>query len=202
MSRKIPVQSYYDPITKTISHQTIISSSTNPEVAAYSNIMGAKQPELLVEIMKDEDGENVGIVPTRGHPTDAGLDIYAAEDSYLAPIDGAICEGRRERLDTHRVTIGTGIKVQIPPGMCLLLWDRSGLSAKHGLHRVAGVIDSSYRGEIKIALVNLSHISHHIKRGDRIAQAILSPMILPSVKVVGSLSSSGRGEGGFGSTGR
>ncbi len=210
---KIPVQTYWDPINKVISHQTIIPNEKNQELAAWSNIMGSYQPEIRVEIMKDEEGRNIGFEPTRGNPTDAGLDIYAAEDVLLNPLwfprigehyDHMWQRNKmfEEYVDSHRSMVKTGIKVEIPPGLCLLLWDRSGLSAKHGVHRVAGVIDDRYRGQLKVALVNLSHKPYEIKRGDRIAQAILTPMILPRLTIVDSLSDSSRGEDGFGSTGR
>lgn len=127
-------------------------------------------------------------LPTRANKTDAGLDLYSIEEKVLAP--GA------------RAIIKTGISVEFPGGYGLFIWDRSGLSTRNGLHRLAGVVDSLYRGEVGVALINLGQGSYTIKVGDKIAQAILAPIALPTVIEVDELSDTTRGEGGFGSTGR
>ena len=157
--------------------------------------------QLNFEIMKDESGKPLGQLPTRSNPTDAGLDLYSAEDITIEPNLYPEVTAMADTKDKHRAIVSTGIKAEIPPGLGLFLWDRSGLSAKHGLHRVAGVIDSAYRGEIKVALVNLSNKVYHIKKGDRIAQGILAPIILATPVEVASVSDTARGAAGFGSTG-
>jgi dUTP pyrophosphatase len=156
------------------------------------------QPYLKVKKLHEDS-----IVPTRNNPTDAGLDLYAYETvtlegrAFRYNIDGTLAES-----DLARTVIPTGIAIEFPPGYALFIQDRSGLSAKHGIHRVAGTIDEAYRGELKIALVNLSHKPYTIKKGDRIAQGVLMPIALPEVQVVTELSDTARGDKGFGSSGK
>jgi len=126
-------------------------------------------------------------LPSRAHETDAGYDFYSLETKTL-PVGGI-----------HKFR--TGIAVACPEGSALLLWDRSGLAAKHGLHRLAGVVDEGYRGEVQIVLVNLGGRSVTLREGDRIAQGILTPVLTPPVLEVEDLDDSDRGSGGFGSTG-
>lgn len=162
-----------------------------------------EQVALKVKILETEiqaqleEAGHQGLLPTRSNPTDAGLDLYAAEEVTLK----ALSPGQDPE-DAYRAKISTGIAVEFPPGLGLFIHDRSGVSATHGVHRVAGVVDSSYRGPIKVALVNLSSTDYHIKIGDRIAQAILAPIILAKPIRVDELSSTERDTGGFGSTGR
>jgi dUTP pyrophosphatase len=121
---------------------------------------------------------------------DAGLDLHAAEDASLPP--GA------------RVVIGTGIAVAIPIGYVGLAAPRSGLAARLGLSIVnaPGVIDSGYRGEIKVILINLDPVDViEVRRGDRIAQMLIMPVVTTELVEVDELPSSERGEGGHGSTG-
>lgn len=96
----------------------------------------------------------------------------------------------------------TGLSCAIPDGYALFLWDRSGLAAKHGIHRLAGVIDCTYRGEILVVLTNLSHKEYYVGSGDRIIQAHLTK-VLPSRAVwADELPDSYRQGDGFGSTGK
>jgi dUTP pyrophosphatase len=118
---------------------------------------------------------------------DAGLDIYSAEELIINPKAKAL--------------ISAGIKIEIPKGYFGLIKDRSGLAVKHGLHCLAGVIDSGYRGELKIAMINLSDKPYKIDYNTRIAQMILIPIISPRIVEVDELEESDRGERGFGSTG-
>ncbi len=130
-------------------------------------------------------------VPTRAHPGDAGLDLCAVEACDLAP-------GRRE-------TVSTGLAVAIPPGWAGLVVPRSGLARKHGVTvaNAPGLIDAGYRGELQVLLVNLSNEAHRIEAGDRVAQLVCVPVGTgPAVVVEALPASDGRGEGGFGSTGR
>lgn len=145
-------------------------------------------------------------IPTRNNPTDAGLDLYANETVTLMPRSFEV-EGCDERLDAlaedkARAIVSTGIAIEFPPGYGFFIHDRSGLSAKFGVHRVAGVADEAYRGEIKVALINLGHRSYTIKKGDRIAQGVLMPIALPIVREVETLSETSRGVQGFGSSGK
>ena len=152
-------------------------------------------PQPFLKIKKlHEDSK----VPTRNNPTDAGLDLYAYEGVTLMPRSFWADTGE----DKARAIIPTGIAVEFPPGYAFFIHDRSGISATHGIHRVAGLVDESYRGEIKVALVNLSHKNYTIKKGDRIAQGVLMPIALPEVVVVDELSDTTRGNKGFGSSGK
>ncbi|MCX8158815.1 MAG: dUTP diphosphatase, partial [Candidatus Pacearchaeota archaeon] len=95
----------------------------------------------------------------------------------------------------------TGLAIEIPKGYCLKFRDRSGLGAK-GIHHFAGLIDSDYRGEIKVVLHNSSLVPYKIEKGDRIIQALLSPVIKANFSVVDELGATARGDGGFHSTGK
>lgn len=127
-------------------------------------------------------------LPTRSHPSDAGLDIFAVEHATLRP-------------GVHAV-LPTGLHMEIPDGYVGLIWPRSGLAAKHGIDTLAGVVDSSYRGEIKVSIINHGHEDLEIKPGDRIAQLIIQRCELWECVKVDELTESDRGGNGFGSTGR
>jgi dUTP pyrophosphatase len=129
-------------------------------------------------------------LPTRAHDNDAGLDLYAAESARLAP--GA------------RVSVGTGLAVQIPDGVGGLVLPRSGLALKHGVTLVnsPGLIDPGYRGEVRVLLVNTDRTREfQISPGDRIAQLLLVPVVHASPLQAEALDESTRGAGGFGSSG-
>ncbi|MBI3250523.1 MAG: dUTP diphosphatase [Candidatus Andersenbacteria bacterium] len=126
-------------------------------------------------------------MPAKGNTTDAGIDMFTNETYTLKPGE------------VHAFT--TGIAVAIPDGHVALIWDRSGLGSK-GIHRLAGVIDSGYRGEWKIVLINLSQESHDIQAGDKIAQCILQKFEPAEIQETDELPSSDRGAKGFGSSGR
>lgn len=127
-------------------------------------------------------------LPKYGRPGDAGLDLYAAEDMSLAP-------------GKHSL-IKTGIAVSIPEGAVGLIWDRSGMAARHGLKTMAGVVDCTYRGEVGVVLMNLSQNSYEIKKGDRIAQMLVQPVLATRVEEVTDLEETERGASGFGSSGK
>ena len=130
-------------------------------------------------------------MPSRAHPGDAGLDLHTAEDVTLKP-------GERE-------SVPTGIAVAIPKGCAGFVVPRSGLAAKHGIGVVnaPGLIDSGYRGEIRVLLVNLDqNEAFELRRGERIAQLVIQRVEEATLREVGELPPSARGEGGFGSTGR
>lgn len=125
-------------------------------------------------------------IPMYAHDGDAGLDLYAIEGGEIEP------QGRAK--------FGTGIAVEIPAGHVGLIWDRSGLSTKKGLKTLGGVIDSTYRGEIIVALANISNEPVQIMQGDRIAQLLIQKVESVGVEVVDQLEESQRGQNGFGST--
>ncbi|TMK54180.1 MAG: dUTP diphosphatase [Actinobacteria bacterium] len=130
-------------------------------------------------------------MPSRAHPGDAGLDLHAAEDVSLKP--------------GERASVPTGIAVAIPEGCAGFVVPRSGLAAKHGIGVVnaPGLIDSGYRGEIRVLLVNLDqNEAFELRRGERIAQLVIQRVEEATLREVGELPPSARGEGGFGSTGR
>jgi dUTP pyrophosphatase len=129
-------------------------------------------------------------LPTYQHDGDAGLDLYAAEDVTLAP--------------GERTVVSTGIAVAIPDGFVGLGVPRSGLAVRAGLSMVntPGIIDSGYRGEIKMVLINHDLRENiEVKRGERIGQLVVMPVATVVIDEVSELPSSARGEGGFGSTG-
>jgi len=119
----------------------------------------------------------------------AGMDVVSAEQLILRP--GA------------RVAVATGFAVAIPGGYEIQVRPRSGLSLKYGISvaNTPGTIDSDYRGELKVILVNQSDDNFTIARGDRIAQLVLAPVTLATWDEVDALDETARGEGGFGSTG-
>ena len=127
--------------------------------------------------------------PTRGSEYAAGLDLYSAEDTYVA--EGCV------------VKVHTGIAVEIPPGYFGAIYARSGLATKQGLRpaNAVGVVDADYRGEIIVALYNDSNIIREIHEGDRIAQLVIQPCMQVVLQEVEELTETPRGAGGFGSTG-
>lgn len=130
-------------------------------------------------------------LPTRAHDGDAGLDLYASEPAHIGP--------------GERWSVGTGIAVEIPHGNAGLVLPRSGLSREHGISLVngPGLIDSGYRGEVRVLLLNTDPAeTFKVEAGNRIAQLVVVPTLLVEVVEIESLSDSPRGEGGFGSSGR
>ncbi len=129
-------------------------------------------------------------LPTRAYPGDAGLDLYALDDGVLGP--------------GERASIRTGIAVEIPDGQAGLVLPRSGLAARHGIAiaNAPGLIDSGYRGEIRVLLLNTDHEAPFtFSVAERIAQLVLVRIETPEVIEAGELAVSERGAGGFGSTG-
>lgn len=119
----------------------------------------------------------------------AGMDVLAAEDVVLQP--------------GGRHAVATGLCVAVPDGYELQVRPRSGLALKHGisLPNTPGTIDSDYRGELKVILINLGDFPFEVRRGDRIAQLVLAPVVRATWLKVDELDETTRGEGGFGSTG-
>jgi dUTP pyrophosphatase len=101
-----------------------------------------------------------------------------------------------------RAAVPTGLFLEIPPGCVGLVWPRSGLAVRHGIDTLAGVIDSDYRGEVKVVLVNHGEEPFAIAAGDRIAQILIQRVERATFERVAELATTERSEGGFGSTGR
>lgn len=127
------------------------------------------------------------IIPKYAHPGDAGFDLHAIENYLLNP--------------GERIIVKTGLQMEIPSGYYGSIRDRSGLAAKHGIHVLAGVVDSEYRGEVGVVLVNLGEENFKINKLDRIAQMIIQPHAYCEIEETKEVSDTVRGEGGFGSTG-
>ncbi len=127
-------------------------------------------------------------LPTHGHPGDAGMDFYAAEDVVFAP-------GAQAR-------VHTGIAVEIPEGHVGLIWDKSSISFNHGLKTMGGVIDAGYRGEIIMNLINLSTVPYTLPKGHKVAQMIIQKFEHCDIEEVVDLTETVRGEGREGSTGK
>lgn len=131
------------------------------------------------------------VLPSRAHDGDAGLDLYACEAAHIGP--------------GERWSVGTGVAVEIPEGHAGLVLPRSGLAKKHGIALVnsPGLIDSGYRGEVRVLLLNTDPAeTYRVSPGDRIAQLVIAPIALAEPVEAASLAESARGEGGFGSSGR
>ena len=129
-----------------------------------------------------------GSVPQYAHDGDAGADLTASEKTVILARD--------------RSLVGTGIRLEIPEGYVGLIWPRSGLAIKKGIDCGAGVIDSCYRGEIKVLLFNHSDTEFQIEPGDRIAQILIQKVSRAQFIPVSKLSETIRSEDGFGSTGK
>lgn len=126
------------------------------------------------------------VIPERAHETDAGIDIKTPQD-FMLEAHGAC-------------SIRTGVHVQIPHGMCGLLVAKSGLNVKKGIVST-GLIDEGYTGEIVVKLDNLSDNDHLFRRGDKISQLVIIPVVYEDIQIVDSIEGGERGADGFGSTG-
>ena len=127
------------------------------------------------------------ILPTRAHPDDAGLDLYAFENGVIAPGAGLVAR--------------TGIAIALPEKTVGLVADRSSM-AKRGVKTSGGVIDAGYRGEIHIVFRNITTEEVRFERGERIAQLLILPCLAPAVIEAVELDETRRGTKGFGSSGR
>lgn len=133
--------------------------------------------------------ENVP-VPKFALPGDAGFDLYISEKITLAPME--------------RASINTGYKMEIPEGCVGIIYEKSGLAFKHGIITYGNVVDSGYRGEVRVGVMNLGNETHVFEPGHKVAQMIIHKYEGVDFKEVkeGDLSTSERGERGFGSTGK
>lgn len=129
------------------------------------------------------------VVPHYVHKGDAGMDLYAVESAEL--------------MSGERKMIGTGLKFEIPMGFELQVRPKSGLAANFGITvlNTPGTVDCGYRGEVKVILFNSSKDSYQVKKGEKIAQAVIAKVEEAEIEEVEELSETTRGGGGFGSTG-
>ncbi|MBT3395063.1 dUTP diphosphatase [archaeon] len=137
--------------------------------------------------MKIERLDKEIMLPTYAHENDAGFDLRSAENSVLKP--------------GERRTIKTGIKLAVPEDMVGLIWDRSGHAHNNGLHVLAGVIDSGYRGEVGVVLKNLGDSEFIVEKNMRIAQMLVQPIHRVKIEECENLGETVRNSSGFGSTG-
>ena len=136
-----------------------------------------------MKVMLDEGA----YMPTRAHSMDTGLDLYSPVDVMIMPRANAV--------------IDTGVHVELPLGSVGFLKSKSGLNVRHGILG-EGVIDAGYTGSIRVKLYNHSGDTYKIRRGDKITQLVILPVILPDLEQVDRMEDTERGCGGFGSTGR
>jgi len=148
---------------------------------------------ITVEVQQLPHGADLPL-PAYQSTHAAGLDLCAAVAAD-APL--TLAPGRH-------ALIPTGLAIALPPGFEAQVRPRSGLAAKHGVTVLnsPGTIDADYRGEIGVLLINLGHVPFEIRRGERIAQMIIAPVVQATLTRVATLSTTARGGGGFGSTGR
>lgn len=143
---------------------------------------------MEIPVARLKDG---ALLPTQAHAGDAGLDLYACEPAHIGP--------------GERWSVGTGIAVEVPEGHAGLVLPRSGLAREHGIALVnsPGLIDSGYRGEIRVLLLNTDPAEvFRVGPGDRIAQLVIAPVARAEPVLAEELTESARGDGGFGSSGR
>jgi dUTP pyrophosphatase len=150
-------------------------------------------------------GLNLGaLAPRYGSAEAAGADLHANHMSESPEIVSAL-----EHLEDPEITLQpgerrlfkTGVSIELPPGTWAKIEPRSGLALKHGIIVMGGVIDSDYRGDIGVVLVNAGAATFSVKHGDRIAQLVIQPYVAGVFQAAEKLEGTERGEGGFGSTG-
>ncbi|HQH79287.1 MAG TPA: dUTP diphosphatase [Synergistaceae bacterium] len=144
---------------------------------------------LTVMVVRDGQARDLPL-PAYGSEGAAGMDLVAAEESVLLPGEWA--------------SVGTGIRLEIPPGFEGQVRPRSGLALKHGVTVLnsPGTIDGDYRGEVRVILINHGRDPFTVSRGDRIAQLVIAPVTRFALEEVEELEKTSRGSGGFGSTGK
>lgn len=139
------------------------------------------------------------------HAEGLPLPAYQTNDAAGLDLMAAVAENEPLTLAPGQYTlVPTGLAIALPPGYEAQVRPRSGLAAKHGVTVLnsPGTIDADYRGEIKVILINHGQTAFVVKRGERIAQMVIAPMVQAALVPVATLSATDRGAGGFGSTGR
>lgn len=148
-----------------------------------------------MKIMLDQGAK----MPTRAHTWDAGLDLYTPSEVWVPK---SICSlSGDSSVHIGYAIIDTGVHVEIPEGCVGFIKSKSGLNVKHGL-TAEGVIDAHYTGSIVVKLYNHTDCAYRFNAGDKIAQLVILPCVLPPLELVDSLEETDRGDNGFGSTGR
>ncbi len=144
---------------------------------------------LVVMVVRDGQARDL-ILPAYGSEGAAGMDLVAAEESVLLPGEWT--------------SVGTGLRLEIPPGFEGQVRPRSGLALKHGVTvlNAPGTIDADYRGEVRVILINHGRDPFTVSRGDRIAQLVIAPVTRFVLMEADHLGETARGAGGFGSTGK
>lgn len=128
------------------------------------------------------------VLPSIAKSGDAGFDLCVVDTVILAPHE--------------RKQVPTGLAMEIPDGCAGLIWDKSGLSHKYGIKTLGGVVDSGYRGEVMVGVVNLSDTPYTFEKGHKVAQMIIQKFEAVEIVEVDNVSETERGESGFGSTGK
>lgn len=136
-----------------------------------------------MKVMLDKDA----IMPVRAHSTDAGMDLFSREDKVIERNRWGIFD--------------TGVHIALPEGTVGYLKSKSGLNVKHGITS-EGVIDVGYTGSIVVKLYNHGASDYIVRKGDKITQLVIQPILAPTLELVDSLDETDRGDGGFGSSGR
>lgn len=126
------------------------------------------------------------IIPHRAHTTDAGADLFAAEDTIIKA--------------NSSTKVSTGIAIELETGFAGLVWGKSSIESK-GIKIMAGLIDADYRGEVLVCMYNLTNQDFTFKKGDKIAQLVITNVEYPTFSESEKINNTKRGEGGFGSTG-
>jgi dUTP pyrophosphatase len=146
---------------------------------------------LRVEIERRPGAEDLPL-PSRATPGSSGYDLHAAVESDVVIVAG------------DRALIPTGFSIAVPPGYEAQVRPRSGLALEHGilLPNAPGTIDADYRGELKVIMMNAGEKDFTVRRGDRVAQLVIAPVVTAEWDEVPALSATERGAGGFGHTGR
>lgn len=129
------------------------------------------------------------VLPAYAHPSDAGMDVRSVEELAIAP--------------GKRALVRTGLVMMLPPLYEAQVRPRSGLALKSGITvlNTPGTIDSGYRGEVGVVLINLGQEEFKVAKGDKIAQLVIAPVTQPEIVEASDVDETDRGEGGFGSTG-
>lgn len=128
------------------------------------------------------------VMPHFAHVNDAGMDLFVPQDVVLKP--------------GERKSVPLGIACEIPDGFAGIIYDKSGVSHRHGLKTFGEIIDAGYRGEIHAGIINLSTVEYVFKKGHKIAQMLIQRVEHPELVEAGELTPAQRGEKGFGSTGK
>ena len=146
-----------------------------------------------MKIMLDEGA----ILPTRAHPQDAGLDLYAREEQLIGCLEG----NHYARSFDNYAVFDTGVHIQLPPGTFGQLLSKSGLNVNYNIVSCGGTIDEGYTGSIVVKLYNLGKQPYMVRKGQKICQLVIIPCVKPELEIEDRLEETERGENGFGSSG-